>query len=122
MKGRILFFLLVVGGVFLGNASFANSNSLKALYANPYLIVYGRDSCPFTQAMRKSLDFEGIKYQYKIIDKPNVRDKIFSRMKARSLPTKDFTLPVVDVSNKIFVHPEPATVIDYYIFGSTEND
>ena len=119
MKGRILYFLIVIGGVLLASTSFAKSNSTKALYSHPYVIVYGRDSCPFTKAMRKSLDFEGIKYQYKIIDKPEVRNKIFSRMKARHLPTKDFTLPVVDVSNKIFVHPEPAIVIDYYTFGNT---
>lgn len=119
MKGRILYFLIALGGVFLANSSFAKSNSMKALYSEPYVIVYGRDSCPFTQAMRKSLDFEGIEYQYKIIDKPEVKNKIFSRMKARRLPTKDFTLPVVDVSNKIFVHPSPATVIDYYTFGNT---
>ncbi len=89
---------------------------IKPLYALPYVVIYGRDSCPFTRNMKKELKRAAIPYHYKIIDRPNVQQSLFARMEASGFTTDAFTLPVVDVNNTLMVHPTPPKVINYYFF------
>lgn len=109
----VLFFTCLL----TSNTSLAQAQSLKPLYALPYVIVYGRDSCPYTRNMRRELKREGIQFHYQIIDKPEVKELIHQRMRLSGFSTKEFTLPVVDVNNTILVHPSPAEVMDQYNFG-----
>jgi len=107
-------------GLLISNSSLAQTQFLKPLYALPYVVVYGRDSCPYTRNMKKELKREGIQFQYQIIDEPKIRQLIYRRMQLSGFSTKEFTLPVVDVSNEILVHPSPAEVIDQYNFGPAD--
>lgn len=109
-----LFFI----GLLISNISLAQTQSLKPLYTLPYVIVYGRDSCPYTSNMRRELKREGIKFHYKIIDQPKVKQLIHQRMQLSGFSTKEFTLPVVDVNNEILVHPSPNEVMDVINFGA----
>ena len=112
----IKFFFVVV--LLLSNVSWAQAQPLKPLFTQPYIIVYGRDSCPYTSNLRRELKREGIKFQYKIIDNPKVQKLIHRRMKLSGYSIKEFVLPVVDVNNVIMVHPSPDKVMDQYNFGA----
>ena len=57
-------------------------------------------------------------FRYQIIDEPKVKQLVYRRMTLSGFSTKEFTLPVVDVSNIILVHPEPDEVIDMINFGA----
>lgn len=109
--------VFIVVSLFLSGSSLAQSAALKPLYTLPYIVVYGRDSCPFTRNMRQALKREGIKFRYHIIDEPTVRERVYRRMQLSGFSTQDFTLPVVDVNNEILVHPSAEQVIDLYNFG-----
>ena len=118
MMGRTIYisaFLFIC--LLASNTSLAQSQSFKPLYALPYIIVYGRDSCPYTRNMRRELKREGIKFHYQIIDEPKVKQLVYKRMQLSGFSTTGFTLPVVDVNNEILVHPSPVEVIDQYSFG-----
>lgn len=110
----VLFFLSLL----ISNISLAQTPPLKPLYTLPYVIVYGRDSCPYTKNMRRELKREGIKFHYKIIDEPKVKQLIHQRMQLSGFSTKEFTLPVVDVNSEILVHPSPNEVMDMINFGA----
>lgn len=121
MMSRTIFIqVLAVIVIFVNSLNVAHSEILKPLYDLPYLVVYGRDTCPYTSKMRKELNSAGIKYHYKVIDEPKVKQLIHKRMQLSGFSTKEFTLPVVDVNNEILVHPIPTEVLDLYSFGVTE--
>lgn len=104
--------------ILAANVNLVQAEPLKPLFALPYVVVYGRDSCPYTRNMRRELKREGIQFRYQIIDKPKVKQLVYQRMQRSGFSTKEFTLPVVDVSNKILVHPAPDEVIDIINFGA----
>ena len=76
------------------------------LHAEPYLAVYGRDACGYTQATRRQLERAGIRYQYHSVDEPAVADLLHRRMQNAGLEVRRYTLPVVDLNNAIAVHPD----------------
>ena len=84
---------------------------LPPLYQKPYVVVYGRESCGYCQAMRKGLDERRVPYVWKIIDDEPGRTEVFTRMKQMDLDTQSFMLPVVDVNAELLVHPESPEVI-----------
>ena len=87
---------------------------LEPLHETPYIIVYGRDTCPYTSAMRKTLARAEVPFHYEIIDDEPARSQIHERMRAVKIDTSYYELPVVDVSAKILVHPEPASVLEAF--------
>ena len=87
---------------------------LKPLYQKPYIVVYGRESCGYCQAMRKGLEAKSIPYVWKILDEEPGRSEVFARMKEAGVETGSFLLPVVDVNAEILVHPESPEVIVKY--------
>ena len=87
---------------------------LPALYETPYVVVYGRDACGYTRQMQRALAKAGIPFHYEVIDEPDVRGVILDRMRRSRIDTSSYMLPVVDVSTKIFVSPEPQEIIAAY--------
>lgn len=76
------------------------------LHAEPYLAVYGRDACGYTQATLRDLRQAGIRYQYHSVDEPAVADLLHRRMQNAGLEVRRYLLPVVDLNNRITVHPD----------------
>lgn len=87
---------------------------MKPLYAKPYIVLYGRESCGNCQALRRDLDGGGVPYHWKIIDEDPGRSEAFARMQAAGLGIGSFTLPVVDVNAEMLIHPETSVVLAKY--------
>ncbi len=86
---------------------------LEPIYQKPYVIVYGRDNCGFTQAMRRDLDSRGFPYVYKVIDEKHAHDEIVGRIRQSGL-SDQFDLPAVDVNAEILLHPSSDDVARKY--------
>lgn len=81
------------------------------LQAEPYLAVYGRDACGYTQATLRELRQAGIRFEYHSVDDPRVADLLHRRMQNAGLEVRRYLLPVVDLNNAITVHPDNATLV-----------
>ncbi len=88
---------------------------LEPLYELPYVVVYGRDSCGYTQQMRRALAKARVPFHYEHIDEQPVRDVMHRRMRSAKIDTSLYTLPVVEVSTRILVHPDPGEVVAAYL-------
>ena len=86
----------------------------EALRESPYVIVYGRDRCGITQAMRSNLQRSGIPFEYKSVDDPGVGDELHPRMEAAGLDTGRYGLPVVDVNGEMMIRPKPTLIAEKY--------
>ena len=117
MKNIIFILVSFLLGISLSGHLYAQKLSTNPHFNAPKVIIYGRDSCPFTANMKKELSRAKIKYDYKIIDLEEVKQAIYPRMKSRGLPTQHITLPIVEVSDDIVIHPKPTEVIDMYLFA-----
>jgi hypothetical protein len=112
--GRFLLVVFIATCAYVGWGKLKPLAPLEALHPGPYVIVYGRDSCGFTQNMRRELEKAGIPHHYEIIDRQPARDQVFARMEASRLDVSRFQLPVVDVNAKLFVGPEPEAILAAY--------
>jgi len=83
----------------------------QPLYEQPYLIVYGRDSCGMTQNTLQSLRSAGIAHRYRSVDDRQVADVLHTRMRRQGIDTRRYMLPVVDLNNRISVQPAPDKLI-----------
>jgi glutaredoxin len=86
---------------------------LEPIYQKPYVIVYGRDNCGFTQALRRDLDSRGVLYVYEVIDENHAHEEIVGRIRESGL-SEQFTLPAVDVNAEILLHPSSDDVARKY--------
>ncbi len=104
MKNVVL--LLLVGvGLFKGYQHYKMA-SVPPLHETPYVAVYGRDTCGFTQATLARLDEAGVVYEYFDVDDPSVASVLHERMRGQGVSTRRYLLPVVDVNNEIEVRPD----------------
>ena len=111
----LLILLIVIGGAYQGWSTLSPSFSqTEPLYEKPYIVVYGRETCGFTQKTLNDLDAANIPYEYEIIDKIMVADLIHSRMSVAGIDTRRYNLPVVDVNNNISIRPKTSTIISEY--------
>lgn len=107
-----LIFILVVAVGFA--VSSTRQPKVAPLYAEPYVIIYGRADCGLTRAMAEDLFEAGIPYQFKSIDDPGVGDEIYPRMRAAGLDTSYFLLPVIDVNGHILLKAKVKDIARYY--------
>lgn len=108
---QIIFLVLIVAAGYKGWEYF-QTPSIEPLYEQPYLVVYGRDSCGFTSKMRKELSQAGVKFKYMSVDDKAVADSIHLRMDASGIDIGYYLLPVVDLNNSISVRPDSGQLID----------
>lgn len=108
---KLIFLILIVACGYKAWGYYQAKN-VTPLYEHPYVAVYGRDSCGFTQSTIKALTKSGIKFEYFSVDDKAVAASLHSRMESVGLDTRYYLLPVVDVSNSISIRPENKTLID----------
>jgi glutaredoxin len=72
----------------------------------PYIVVYGRESCGYTQRMNRNLDEAQLPYEFQSVDDPAVADVLHARMQASGLDVQRYLLPVVDANGEISVRPD----------------
>ncbi|MAZ86658.1 MAG: hypothetical protein CL693_03360 [Cellvibrionaceae bacterium] len=77
----------------------------------PYINIYGRNSCSITQKMRRSLEANNLNYRYFSVDDESVAQNLHQRMNDSGLSTRRYNLPVVDVSGDLMIRPEPSQVL-----------
>jgi hypothetical protein len=92
-----------------------NTNKIiETSYDKPYVVVYGRDSCGWTQKYFSDLRNEGIEAIYKSVDNEEVCDELEPRMEKAGLDTRSYYLPVIDANGQIFIRPELNKVLEAY--------
>lgn len=92
-------------------APFSEKAEVPPLYEKPYVIVYGRDTCGLTRALRGELVAQNVPHVYKVIDEPSVMNELYPRMTRSGLDIRSFLLPVVDVNARLFISPSSSSVL-----------
>ena len=114
MKNLTILIVLIAAG-YQGWSQFSVlANKPEPLYDEPYVVVYGRNSCGFTQQTLKDLKQSGIPFKYENVDDKYVADLLHSRMRNSGISTHRYNLPVVDVSNSIVIRPKTNSIIKTY--------
>jgi hypothetical protein len=103
-----------VAVAYFGWQRISKDNQIKPLYEEPYVVVYGRDSCGWTQKYLKDLEDEGVDLIYESVDSKDVCDELHPRMKDAGLDIKRYNLPVIDVNGQFFIRPELEKVLAAY--------
>lgn len=114
MKKLIVLVLIVLGGHQLWQKY---ENRAQPDYDTPYVTVYGRDSCGFTQRMLSDLRSKGINYHYFIVDDQKVAERLHQKMEKAGISTRRYNLPVVDVNGALSVRPDFEDVARAYAGG-----
>ncbi len=91
------------------------SNKPEPLFDEPYVAVYGRNTCSITKRMLKGLEAAGIEYEYYIVDEREVAKDLHERMEGSGLSTTSYGLPVVDVNGDLTVRPDLDDVISDFL-------
>ncbi len=108
MKNIIIIAIVFFGGFQMWERY---GNSPVPIFDEPYVAVYGRNSCGFTKRMISGLESEGINYHYFIIDDKSIASDLHSRMESVGISTRRYNLPVVDVNGDISVRPKLKDVL-----------
>lgn len=82
------------------------AQTVEPLKSEPYLVVYGRDSCGFTQQTIRELKKASVKFEYLSVDDKSVADSLHFRMESKGINTRRYLLPVVDLNNSFSIRPE----------------
>lgn len=109
-----LLFIALIGFAAVKGWNSYKSSSVEPLYAQPYIAVYGRDSCSITQRTLRDLRQKNIAYEYHSVDKQAVADSLHIRMERAGISTRRYNLPVVDVSGQIDVRPTTETIVSRF--------
>jgi hypothetical protein len=96
-----LIFLLACGGLYYWDSQ----THLEPLFAQPYVAIYGRDTCAYTQRYKKDISSLHLSNVYMNIDDKSVADKLHARMKKAWVNTQEYDLPVLDINGKILIRP-----------------
>jgi len=113
MKNILIGILIIAAGA--GAYYFARSRGqLEPLYPPPYVAIYGRDVCGYTQKYRQDISALHMRSYSKDIDDPATADVLHSRMEKAGLDTSRYELPVLDVNGKIFIRPPMDQVVKAY--------
>ena len=110
----IVILCLVVGCVKVCSHVHAKSARLEPLQKQPYIVIYGRETCGNCAALKRTLSLKGISYTAKDIDDPAVAAEAHRRMTVRGLDTSYYTLPVVDVNTQMSTNPSADWVTANY--------
>lgn len=111
---RIVFLAVLALGLYQAWQKFGPRPDVPPLYESSYVAVYGRQTCGWTRQMQDRLQAAGVKYHYFSVDDAQAADQLHHRMQAAGLSTSRYNLPVVDVSGRLSIRPEPENVIRVY--------
>jgi arsenate reductase-like glutaredoxin family protein len=115
MKNLIIVMLAVALG-YLGYQKFISKSetTLEPLYETPYVVVYGKTTCGWTQKCLRELKEQNIDTIFENIEEQEVQRKIFSRIDAAGLDRNRIVIPIVDVNGHILIGYEPDKIIELY--------
>jgi glutaredoxin len=113
MKSLLIIAVLAIGSFQMWQ-KYKPSTPVSPSFEEPYVAVYGRNSCGFTKQMLSNLERTGVNYHYFVVDNKQVATSLHSRMKASGISTKRYNLPVVDVNGYITVRPNFQSVLTDY--------
>lgn len=105
MLSRAILALVILFAGYKAWQHFSHS-PLPPLKDLPYIVVYGRESCGYTQRMNRNLDEARMAYEFQSVDDTTVADVLHARMQAAGLDVQRYLLPVVDVNGEISVRPD----------------
>lgn len=112
---KIFILLIIFGAVHQGWGTVSRTMfKSEPLHEEPYVVVYGRNSCGFTQNTIRELKKSGIPFEYLIVDEKPVADLLHSRMRESGIDTRRYNLPVVEVNNNFSIRPQPSAIIEAY--------
>lgn len=111
---RLLVMIIIGLAAYQGWQKISTWSGIEPLYAESYVVVYGRDSCGWTQQMIRNLKAAQIKYSYRIVDDQQTADVLHTRMQQSGISVRRYNLPVVDVNGKLSVRPDYNDVISQY--------
>lgn len=80
----------------------------------PYVAVFGRESCGYTQEMLRNLEQAGIEHRFFSVDDKALSGPMHERMQQKGLDTSYYLLPVVEVGGKMSIRPEFSQVSARY--------
>ena len=102
-----LIILIVIGfGAFQAWGKYGPSNNVEPIFTEPYVAVYGRNSCGWTKKMLKDLKSSNINYRYFEVDEKSVANNLHKRMENSGISTRRYNLPVVDVNGSLSIRPK----------------
>ena len=113
---KLLFFILIAAACFYGYQHFSGNRSktLEPLYDLPYIVVYGKTTCSWTQKCLRELKAEGIEVIFENIDQPDAQQEIFARIDAAGLDRNHISIPIIDVNANILIGYEPEKILKIY--------
>jgi hypothetical protein len=111
---RLVLLAIVAAGAYQAWQHVASRSAAERLYDVPYVAVYGRDSCGWTQRMRGHLRAQGVDHHYFSVDDRALADGLHRRMERSGLHTGRYNLPVVDVNGSLSIRPDPGWVVSEY--------
>lgn len=113
---NLLVVLIVVGMGYLGYQQFIAKGEIKidALYELPYVVVYGKTTCGWTQKCLRELKEQNIDVIFENIDKHEVQMEIFPRIDAAGHKRNRISIPIVDVNGHILIGYEPDKILALY--------
>lgn len=79
--------------------------SVAPLFSEPYVAVYGRDSCGYTQKLLQELKASRVDHHYFVVDEKPIADRLHATMIDQGLDVRRYNLPVVDVSGDLSIRP-----------------
>lgn len=115
MKNLVLLLLALVVGYF-GYQHFVGqrSKTLEPLYDPPYIVVYGKTTCGWTQKCLRELKAKDIDVIFENIDQSDIQAEIFARIDAAGLDRHRISIPIIDVNGNILIGYEPEKILKLY--------
>ena len=113
---KLVILLMVLGAGYFGYQRFTDGgpDKLEPLYDPPYIVVYGRTTCGWTQKCLRELKAENIDVIFENIDKPEVQGEIFPRIDAAGIDHNRISIPIIDVNGHILIGYEREKILNLY--------
>ena len=112
---KIFILIIIIGcGFYIWKHYVSEPPKLGPLYEGSYVVVYGRDSCGWTNKYRRDLENLNINYVYKSVDDESAANELHQRMEKAGLDISYYNLPVIDVNANILIRPEMKKIIALY--------
>jgi glutaredoxin len=103
--------VVVLGACFFG--TYVVMNASRIFPARESIVIYGRDSCGFTSAMRESLTEQRIPFVYGDIDEAFISEEMWHHLRRNTEDGALHTahLPIVLINDQVLERPEAEVVL-----------
>jgi arsenate reductase-like glutaredoxin family protein len=113
---KLMILLMILGAGYFGYRHFTGggSDQLEPLYETPYIVVYGKTTCGWTQKCLRELKAKNYEVIFENIDSPDVQGEIFPRIDAAGLDRNRLSIPIIDVNGHILIGYELEKILNLY--------